>query len=80
MLVYNTMVYSQTTRTASIASITNQNNGGGNKKAGLPFVVGRDSATSIAFRNTSQNLNVLKYPLVSNVNVSRPIGLRFTMR
>ena len=30
------MVYSQTKKTSSIASITNQNQGSGSKKAGLP--------------------------------------------
>jgi|TARA_B100000424_G_scaffold185760_1_gene144088 hypothetical protein len=70
------MVYSQTKRTASIASITNQNQGGGNKKAGLPYLVGRESWSSIALKGTSQNLSVLKMPLVSTVNPSRPVSVR----
>jgi len=32
--------------------IVNQNQGGGNKKAGFPYMVGRDTQTSIAFNNT----------------------------
>lgn len=31
----------------------NQNQGGGNKKAGFPNTVGRESNTSIAFNNTN---------------------------
>lgn len=70
------MVYSQTKKTSSIASITNQNQGGGNKKAGLPYLVGRDSWSSIALKGTSQNLSVLKMPMVTTVSQSRPIGVR----
>ena len=70
------MVYSQTKKTSSIASITNQNQGGGNKKAGLPYLIGRDSWSSIALKGTSQNLSVLKMPMVSTVNQSRPVGVR----
>ena len=73
------MVYSQTKRTASIASITNQNQGGGDKKAGLPYQVGRSSWTSIAFKGTSQRLSVLKMPLVTTVTQSRNVGSRFAM-
>ena len=32
------------------SSIVNQNQGGGNKKAGFPYVVGRSSSTSVTFR------------------------------
>jgi hypothetical protein len=74
------MVYSQTNKTASIASITNQDQGGGNIKAGLPYMVGRSSWTSIAFNGTSQRLSVLKMPLVTTVTQSRNVGSRFAMR
>lgn len=70
------MVYSQTKKTSSIASITNQNQGGGSKKAGLPYLVGRESWSSIALRNTSQRMSVLKMPLTSSVSQSRPVGVR----
>jgi len=69
------MVYSQTKRTASVSSITNRASGGGDKKAGLPYLVGRDSATSNAFHGTSQKLSVLQMPMTSNVRPSRPIGV-----
>jgi hypothetical protein len=69
------MVYSQTKRTASVSSITNRAQGGGEKKAGLPYLVGRDSATSVAFRGTSQRLSILQMPLTTTVRPSRPIGV-----
>ena len=70
------MVYSQTKKTSSIASITNQNQGGGSKKAGVPSLAGRESWSTIALRNTSQRMSVLKMPLTSSVSQSRPVGVR----
>ena len=63
-----------------ISSITNKNQGGGSKKAGFPYQVGRISWTGIAFDQTyapgghccklkSYNINMM--PLSS---FSRPIG------
>jgi hypothetical protein len=43
------MVLSSTKKTSSIASITNQYQGGGNNKPGLFPQVGRSSWTSVAF-------------------------------
>tara|TARA_B100000900_G_scaffold320456_1_gene279681 strand:- start:7865 stop:8056 length:192 start_codon:yes stop_codon:yes gene_type:complete len=57
------MVLSTTKKAASVASITNQNQGGGSKKAGLPYLVGRSSWSSIALNGTSQRLSVLKQPM-----------------
>ena len=73
------MVYSQTKRTSSIASITNQNQGGGSKKDGFPYLVGRDSWTSIALKQTKQYLDAgtqgLQFTLNPNVRQSRPVGM-----
>tara|TARA_A100001015_G_C15021508_1_gene728234 strand:- start:2398 stop:2676 length:279 start_codon:yes stop_codon:yes gene_type:complete len=44
------MVLSTTKRTASIDSIINQNQGGGPKKAGLPYQVGREYGFPIALK------------------------------
>ena len=74
------MVYSQTKRTSSISSITNQNQGGGSKKAGLPHLIARDAYASVHMKNTSQRLSVLKMPLTTNVSQSRPIGGLHSMR
>jgi len=70
------MVYSQTKRTSSIASITNQPQGGGCKKAGFPHTIGRDSWTSIYMRGTAQSLPTLQMTIYPNVSQSRPIGTR----
>jgi len=68
------MVYSQTKRTASVSSIVNRAAGGGDKKAGLPGLVGRNSAMSIAFHQTSQKLSLLRMPMTSTVRPSRPVS------
>jgi hypothetical protein len=41
------MVLSTTKKTASVSSIVNQNQGGGHKKSGLPYQIGRNSWASI---------------------------------
>jgi hypothetical protein len=37
----------------SYSQTINQNQGGGNKKAGFPHMIGRETNTSIAFNNTN---------------------------
>lgn len=74
------MVYSQTKRTSSMASITNQSQGGGSKKAGLPYLIGRDSTVSVALKNHTQYMGKLSLPLTSTTNLSRGIGMRFSLR
>ena len=53
---------------------TDQNQGGGVKKAGFPHLIGRDHWTSIYLKNTSQNLTVLKFTVNPNVRQSRGVG------
>lgn len=67
------MVLSTTTKTASISSITNQDQGGGSKKAGLPKHL-RDSWTAIAFHGRTSYGTAITMPLVSTTNISKPIG------
>jgi hypothetical protein len=69
------MVYSQTKRTASVSSITNQAQGGGNKKAGLAHVVGHSAASFVALRSTKKPLSTWQMPLTSTVRPSRPVGV-----
>jgi hypothetical protein len=69
------MVYSQTKRTGSISSITNRASGGGDKKAGLPYLVGRSASSSVALDGTSQKLSILQMPFTTNVRPSRPVGV-----
>ena len=69
--------------------LLNQDQGGGNKKAGFPYLVGRDTQTSIAFNNTNVytgkccTLNSYKTLLFTTpVSQSRGIGVdvRLPMR
>ena len=56
------------------ASIITQNQGGGDKKAGLPYIVGRDSWTSIYF-NERASCPLTNMQITHRVaNQSRPIG------
>ena len=70
------MVLSGTKKTSSLSSIMNQNQGGGNKKAGLPEQVGRTSWETVHMRKTSQRMSVLSMPWTTTTRVSRPIGIR----
>ena len=59
-------------RARNYGQIITQKQGGGDKKAGLPYQVGRNSWTSIFIDNTSiVNISMTKNP---NVRVSRPMG------
>lgn len=67
-------------------SIANQNQGGGNKKAGFPGIIGRDSWTSIFYGTNATNCckltNFQTNMFSLKVNVSRPVGMdsRIPMR
>ena len=67
------MVYSGTKRSTQLTSYMNGDFGGGVTKAGLPYQIGRTSAISYAFRQTSQNLTVLrgrKYELYQYLQIA----------
>ena len=74
------MVLSTTKRTSSVASIVNQNQGGGNKKAGFPYIVGRDSWVSRFIRSTDPihgkccKRGDVAQTMVFTRNTVRPIG------
>lgn len=65
-------------------STINQNQGGGNKKAGFPYLVGRSSWSSIAINGgipTSsgcRSLRCMKFTANPNVRQSRPAGSSVT--
>jgi|TARA_B100001287_G_C22677644_1_gene528544 hypothetical protein len=78
------MVLSTTKRTSSISSIVNRNQGGGPKKAGFPYIVGRESWTTTHFNEsgTAQFLGrsdgsgparSLRFTVNPNVKQSRPV-------
>jgi len=54
------MVLSGSKKTSSLSSFINQNSGGGPKKTGLPFQIGRTSAVSISLKNAGQNYHFTK--------------------
>ena len=81
------MVLSTTKRTASIDSIINQRQGGGPKKAGLPYQVGRDYHFPIAMAVHPSRNTLADYgnPVVFGLRHTRvhhkalkPIGSTYT--
>jgi hypothetical protein len=68
------MVLSTTKRVSSISSITNRQSGGGSKKAGLPYQIGRTHSSNVSI----VRLPLARYQLqlVNLRSTSRPIGLR----
>jgi hypothetical protein len=73
------MVYLSGAKNARFSSsIVNQNQGGGNKKAGFPGMVGRDSWTSIFYGTNAKNCcklsNMQKDIIGWKVSVSRSVG------
>ena len=80
------MVLSTTKRTASIKSITNANQGGGEKKAGIPPSVGKNSWMNILY--TSRGNGLLSLRTMRDTNATKingynlPVGLdkRIPMR
>jgi len=63
------------------SSITNRNQGGGSKKAGFPYMIGREWRTNIAFGTTSNPAvrccGLKSYQTMTwtaNAKPSRPIG------
>ena len=63
-------------------AITDQNQGGGNKKAGFPYMIGRGWRTNIAFGDNVVNGHCVKLKsyqtlcFTKTVNQSRPTGTR----
>jgi len=60
---------------------TTQNQGGGNKKAGFPYIVGRGWRTTIAFKDNVANgkctkLSALQTLCFTEAHQSRPTGTR----
>ena len=62
-----------------VSSLVNQNQGGGSKKAGFPYIVGRTSWSNIYLQSNctahTPTLDCLrKNSLIYTVNQSRPVG------
>lgn len=59
-------------RARNYGQLINRDQGGGEKKAGFPYQVGRDSWSSIFIDNQRRStLNMTKNP---NVRINRPMG------
>ena len=71
------MVLSTTKRTAAVCSITNQNTGGGNKKAGFPPAIGVTTSMQLSLRDRHlpQTAKTLAITVNPKVSPSRPIGV-----
>lgn len=54
------MVLSGSKKTSSLSSIINKNSGGGPKKTGLPFQIGRTATVSTSLKNAGQNYQFTK--------------------
>jgi hypothetical protein len=61
-------------------AVTSQNQGGGDKKAGFPYIVGRTQWTNIAFEQQDgiKNLTFLMKTVNPKTSISRPIGSTYT--
>lgn len=66
------------------SATTNQNQGGGDKKAGFPYIIGRTQWTNIAFETNNNGMNgtcncslkSLQFTKFPNVRQSRPVSIR----
>ena len=70
-------------RARNMSSIVNQPTGGGNKKAGKPFMVGRSAWTSVIFNIHSidvplSNLQTNRFKKFPNMNL--PVGFNNPIR
>jgi hypothetical protein len=68
------MVLSTTKRTSSISSISNRSSGGGSKKAGLPYQIGKTHASMLAIPRVP--LARYQLQLVNLRSIARPVGFR----
>uniref|UniRef100_A0A6C0HT41 Uncharacterized protein n=1 Tax=viral metagenome TaxID=1070528 RepID=A0A6C0HT41_9ZZZZ len=61
-------------------AVTSQNQGGGGKKAGFPYIIGRTQWTNIAFEQQDgiKNLTFLMKTVNPKTSISRPIGSTYT--
>jgi len=77
------MVYSASNKTRHISSMVNQDSGGGSKKSGFPYQIGRNSWSSIYIDTCDPShkrelkcctLDMMKTNIFNGVSQSRQIG------
>lgn len=72
-------------RSRNLNSLINRNSGGGSRKAGFPYQIGRSYTTSIFFGSTDPahghccTLKSMMPTMMPHVNVSRPIGRNYNI-
>lgn len=71
------MVLSTSSKSRSIASITNQNQGGGVKKAGIARATNVAMRIGFQHRGLPKPMSVMMLPLSSTTIASRGVGWRF---
>ncbi len=71
------MVLSTSSRSSHMASISNQSQGGGSKKAGLPRATNSSAYQAFHEHGLPQPMSVMMLPLSSTTIPSRGIGMRF---
>jgi hypothetical protein len=78
------MVLSGSKRVTYLASISNANQGGGNKKAGFPPEIGRSSWTSVSLHERGdgilslKNMQTARFKMFPNQNL--PVGFNANIR
>jgi len=78
------VLYNASKKARNATSIVNQNQGGGEKKAGFPYQVGRSSATTVAFNMTTPvygkccKLSAFNTTIFPLAKFSRPIGTSYS--
>ena len=78
------VLYNASKKARNATSIVNQNQGGGEKKAGFPYQVGRSSASTVAFNMTAPvygkccKLSAFNTTIFPLANFSRPIGTSYS--
>lgn len=71
------MVLSTSSKARNAASISNQSQGGGSKKAGLPRATNASAYQAFHEHGLPQTMATMMLPLASTVRPSRSIGMRF---
>ena len=75
------MVLSTSIKARNASSLSNQNQGGGNAKAGLvPKATSAAGLIAFKVRHLPQPMSFMMLPLNNNVRKSRSIGMRFSER
>lgn len=82
MYIFRMVLLNASSRSRNVGQIITQNQGGGSKKAGFPYQIGRGSWTSMFLHAVDPvsgrccNLTKVNTTLVFTRNLVRPVGFR----